>query len=38
MKDKRVFKALIPVEIKDGKLSLHKLEVNYRYTNLFFKK
>ncbi len=27
-----------PYEIKDGKLSLHKLKVNYRYTNLFFKK
>tara|TARA_X000000950_G_scaffold41957_1_gene46138 strand:+ start:28268 stop:29158 length:891 start_codon:yes stop_codon:yes gene_type:complete len=27
-----------PYEIKDGKLSLHKVKKNYKYTNLFFKK
>ena len=27
-----------PYEIKDGKLSIHKIQENYKYTNLFFKK
>ena len=27
-----------PYEIKDGKLSIHKIKENYKYTNLFFKK